>query len=74
MGCTASLATSDNNKNITSFSSYKLIINENCPHIRLDHPQNKKLLEISGSVYNYHLNYVYVSQRGYYPNGNLLAF
>ena len=68
MGCTASKATSDG-KAISSYSSYHLIINENCPHIRLDHSQGKKVLEMIGSVFNYSLGYVYVSQRGYYPNG-----
>jgi hypothetical protein len=70
MGCTASKATSNTNEIISASKfSYNKIINDNCPHIRLDHSGTKKTLPITGNVYNYQLSYVYVSQRGYYPNG-----
>ncbi len=49
--------------------SNKKIINEKCPHIRLDHCTEVRKLEITGGKsYDYSLRYCYVSQRGYYPN------
>ena len=47
------------------------IINDKCPHIRLDHNDAPRKLKIEGSEYSYELSYCYVSQRGYYPNGLL---
>jgi hypothetical protein len=69
MGCTTSKATSNTNELPTPKLGYKKIINDNCPHIRLDHSGTKKTLPMTGNIYNYQLSYVYVSQRGYYPNG-----
>lgn len=49
--------------------SYKQIINERCPHIRLDHCESiKEFPVIDGNSYKYKMRYCYVSQRGYYPN------
>lgn len=42
--------------------------NAKCPHIRLDHPKEPKKIAIEGKNYTYTAKYVYVSQRGYYPN------
>jgi hypothetical protein len=49
--------------------SYIQIINDKCPHIRLDHMKAIKKMQIEGVDRSYKLGYVYVSQRGYYPNG-----
>jgi hypothetical protein len=49
-------------------TQYKQIINNKSPHIRLDHSAEPVVLPIDGSSLAYNLKYVYVSQRGYYPN------
>ena len=52
-------------------TSYVQTINDKCPHIRLDHISGKRTLKVKGFNHTYDLGYVYVSQRGYYPNGML---
>ena len=47
--------------------TYKDIINEKCPMIRLDPYNCTQIFNITGINYNYRLRYCYVSQRGYYP-------
>lgn len=47
---------------------YSQIINEASPRVRLDHSEVMKELPISGDVFNFKINYCYISQRGYYPN------
>ena len=72
MGCgTSSRATSDGSSTLRHNTSYKQYINEKCPHIRLDSISSKRTIPVDGSTYEYDLSYVYVSQRGYYPNGNI---
>eukprot|EP01038_Epipyxis_sp_PR26KG_P010672 gene10672-14332_t len=44
------------------------IINDKCPHIRLDHCRDTKKIPVKGKHFNLTLKYCYVSQRGYYPN------
>mmetsp|Transcript_10708 Transcript_10708/g.16227 ORF Transcript_10708/g.16227 Transcript_10708/m.16227 type:complete len:1008 (-) Transcript_10708:197-3220(-) len=69
MGCgTSSRATSDGSSTLRHNTSYKQYINEKCPHIRLDSISSKRTIPVDGSTYEYDLSYVYVSQRGYYPN------
>jgi hypothetical protein len=48
--------------------SMKLIVNNKCPHIRIDSTDCVKSIAIEGERYNYDLKYCYVSQRGYYPH------
>jgi serine/threonine protein phosphatase PrpC len=48
--------------------SYKQIINNKSPHIRLDHSAEAVHLPMDGKAFKYDMKYVYVSQRGYYPN------
>ena len=68
MGCgQSSRATGDGAASRST--SYTQIINDKCPHIRLDAIKTLKNLKVEGSNYSYNLDYVYVSQRGYYPNG-----
>ena len=78
MGCTSSQpvnAVKDDGSNpvgvqgavVTQSKSYKLIINNKCPHIRLDHSAEICTLPVSGKRYDFDLKYCYVSQRGYYP-------
>ena len=55
----------------TLANTYKLIVNEKCPHIRVDSAKDVKYLKIDGERYEYTLGYCYVSQRGYYPHGNV---
>jgi len=50
---------------------FDMIINAKSPHIRLDTPEEMKKFSIEGQAYNFDINYCYVSQRGYYPNGKL---
>ena len=47
---------------------YVRTINEISPRIRLDHSEAVKELSISGDVFNFKVNFCYISQRGYYPN------
>ena len=51
----------------TTVGSYTKIINEKCSRIRLDHCKDIKTLYLDGENYKYSVRYVYVSQRGYYP-------
>jgi hypothetical protein len=53
---------------VVQSKAYKQIINNKSPHIRLDHSAEPVVLPIDGSSLAYNLKYVYVSQRGYYPN------
>jgi hypothetical protein len=50
-------------------SSFVKIVNAKCPHIRLDHNGAPKRFNMEGKNYNYSFNYVYCSQRGFYPTG-----
>jgi serine/threonine protein phosphatase PrpC/CRP-like cAMP-binding protein len=72
MGCifgTAGSSTVDDFKDGSTIKpSYALIINNKCPHVRLDHNDAPKIMSIEGTSLNYNLKYCYVSQRGYYPN------
>lgn len=67
MGCGSSNQ-STGEKGSTDKISYLQIINEKCPHIKMDFPSQLRKLPIQGTNYNYELGYVYVSQRGFYPN------
>jgi hypothetical protein len=53
---------------------FDMIINAKSPHIRLDTADDMKRFHIQGQAYSFDINYCYVSQRGYYPNGKLLIF
>lgn len=80
MGCGVStrrvLADAEENELSTGFligresekAGYLQTINEISPHIRLDHSPAMKELSIMGDVFNFKINYCYISQRGYYPN------
>ena len=48
---------------------FDMIINAKSPHVRLDHSETMKKFTIDGAAYSFDINYCYVSQRGYYPNG-----
>jgi serine/threonine protein phosphatase PrpC len=52
----------------TVHKNFVHILNDQCPMVRLDHPPQPKVLEVFGENFTYFLQYVYVSQRGYYPN------
>jgi serine/threonine protein phosphatase PrpC len=67
MGCGSS-SQSTGEKGSSNNISYSQIINEKCPHIKMDFPSGTKSFPIKGTNYNYELGYVYVSQRGFYPN------
>lgn len=73
MGCQSSKPVADetgaDNSNRFTKDDYVLIINEQCPHIRLDHMDGLKSLPIQGKNYSFGMRYCYVSQRGFYPNG-----
>ena len=47
---------------------FDLIVNAKSPHIRLDTSEVMKKFHIEGAVFEYDIEYCYVSQRGYYPN------
>ncbi len=53
---------------VNATKNFLHILNDKCPMVRLDHPPEPKLIEVTGETYDYLLQYVYVSQRGYYPN------
>ncbi len=55
-------------KTNTNGAAFTQLTNEKCPHIRLDHCKEPKILAIEGNNYKYNMKYCYVSQRGYYPN------
>lgn len=48
-------------------SPFMKIINEKCPLVRLDHCAEPRKLSLAGHSFTYNMDYVYVSQRGYYP-------
>mmetsp|Transcript_841 Transcript_841/g.1435 ORF Transcript_841/g.1435 Transcript_841/m.1435 type:complete len:1104 (+) Transcript_841:45-3356(+) len=52
---------------------YNLTINNLSPMVRLDHCPEPKIIDVKGSMYEYKLKFVYVSQRGYYPDDPLKA-
>ena len=68
MGCGASSIPVSNSRDGVSNENYDLIINGKCPHVRLDHGNEMKVLPIVGDIFSYTASYCYVSQRGYYPN------
>jgi serine/threonine protein phosphatase PrpC len=68
MGCGSSSQSTSERGGSSSNASYSLIINEKCPHIKMDFPSVSRSFPIRGANYNYELSYVYVSQRGFYPN------
>jgi serine/threonine protein phosphatase PrpC len=47
---------------------YIQIMNEISPRVRLEHSEAMRELSICGDVFNFKINYCYISQRGYYPN------
>ena len=47
---------------------YVQTINYKSPLIRLDHCQEPKIISCKGATYEFNMKYVYVSQRGFYPN------
>ena len=47
---------------------YIQIVNEISPRVRLEHSETMRELSICGDVFNFKINYCYISQRGYYPN------
>ena len=59
-----------NKKNYKVSQSYNIIVNEKCPHIRVDASKEVKSMKGEGDRYSYTLSYCYVSQRGYYPHGS----
>lgn len=78
MGCGSSASTVSDAKKadfkgvsgslVIKTSAYTQIINEKSPHIRLDHIDEPKVMQMDGKSFSYKLHYCYVSQRGYYPN------
>eukprot|EP00607_Mallomonas_marina_P002135 CAMPEP_0182434428 /NCGR_PEP_ID=MMETSP1167-20130531/69745_1 /TAXON_ID=2988 /ORGANISM="Mallomonas Sp, Strain CCMP3275" /LENGTH=1035 /DNA_ID=CAMNT_0024624297 /DNA_START=148 /DNA_END=3255 /DNA_ORIENTATION=+ len=48
--------------------TYKMIINDRCPLVRVDASNEVKSIKMKGNKYEFTLEYCYVSQRGYYPN------
>ena len=72
MGCASSTQVSDEDARDNPGSDmYDITINVKSPHVRLDAGKEMKTLPMQGDVYCYDMNYCYVSQRGYYPNGEL---
>lgn len=53
---------------VNATKNFLHILNDKCPMVRLDHPPEPKLIDVVGDTYDFLLQYVYVSQRGYYPN------
>ncbi len=72
MGCGSSSQPISNRSDADNADLYDLIINAKCPHIRLDQCDDMKHKSIKGITYNYDLDFCYVSQRGYYPNGKYI--
>jgi len=52
----------------TNRNTFKMIVNEKCPHIRVDCSKEIRVMKVVGDRYDYCLSYCYVSQRGYYPH------
>ena len=67
MGCGSS-SQSTGETSSSQHMPYQLVINDKCPHIKMDFPEGVKKFSIRGTNYDYNLQYVYVSQRGFYPN------
>jgi serine/threonine protein phosphatase PrpC len=47
---------------------FSQVINQKSPLIRLDHCDEPRIIPVKGVNYDMSLRYVYVSQRGFYPN------
>lgn len=54
--------------NRTESTFYVQTINHKAPMIRLDHCEEPKVIPVKGVTYDMNVKYVYVSQRGFYPN------